>query len=226
MNKLAAVLNYKPEAGTEYIRHYPRAVDLPDEYKGIAQILVPDNPDANYRNFMVDQLVTLVHHMLPTYLQQLDPTNTYDRRYARKNTEPTSTGLPGNLSITFLEEENSSTDWLQDTVFVEVDVPNDLVYVDKVQYTLGYHNNATNSIEYKPGFRFMLLGPMSGVFTFNILAYRAPYRDLVDLIEKLRMLDTYWLPKYTHLTTGANVELWLSLYILNYFEQVLEHVHF
>lgn len=226
MNKLAAILNYKPQAGTEYIRHYARTVTLPDEFKSIAQLLVPSNPDVNYRNFMVDQLVTLVNHVAPKQLARLDPANTYDHLYERKNREPSTSGLPAGLDITFMEGENAATDWLQDIVFVEVNVPGNEITVEGVTQALDYQDNVTAAIEYKPGYTFRLRGPMTGVFAFHIYACRPPYRDLAALIKKLKALNTNWLPQYSLLAEGANVEAWLAAYILNYFEQVSEHVYF
>lgn len=226
MNKLAAVLNYKPQAGTEYVRHYPRVVELPAEYKTTAQILVPENQDDDYRNFMVDQLVTLVNHVLPDLVDELDPANTYDKRYSRKKQQPDTSGLPPQLSIDFLVEAEHADNWLKDTVFVEVDVAGDTVKVAGEEHTLGYHDNITNAIEYKPGYKFQLRGAMTGVFAFSIHAVRPPYRNLVDLVSKLEMLDTEWLARYEQLKEGANTELWLAAFILNYFEQVAAHVSF
>lgn len=225
MNKLAAILNYKPQAGTEYIRHYSRIVEIPAEFKSTAQILVPDNPDDNYRNFMVDQLVTLVNHTAPDLLKELDPANTYDYLYARKKAEPTASGLPADVTISFMEEAGASTDWLQDTIFVRVDVTNDTVTLEGKEYPLDYQDNATAAIEYKPGFKFMLRGSMFGTFAFHINACRPPYRDLTALISKLKMSNTEWLPKYEPLVEYANPEAWLAIFILNYFEQVLDNVH-
>ena len=226
MNRLAAVLNYKPQAGTEYVRHYPRTIDIPPEYAATAQMLVPENKDVDYRNYMVDQLVTLVNHVLPDLLGELDPANTYNQRYNRKKAAPTTTGLPTGLTITFLEEADADTAWLQDTVFVEVDVPGNTIKVEGKEHILGYHDNITNAIEYKPGYKFQLAGAMAGTFAFNIHACRPPYRDLNALITKLKMLDTNWLPQYKQMKDGANAELWLAVFILNYFEQVAANVSF
>lgn len=220
INRVYSILMQGHDPKSSY---FQRAVDLSVKSTSLmtlAEALVPPSDNPSYRAYAAEQLVQVCRHsLLAARLGEIDPVNTYANEFAPIVPATAVGSLPAGV-VMELAEPDMRHQWVDQLITLSVD-PLGVATINEVPVPFTVTANLTSVMPLVEGVTMRLRGILPpSTFSTTISLVRVPQRDLVALLERLRMADVPWLTAYTDYRSSRSVNDWLAAFVLNYCETV------